>query len=141
MNSLCYTEFFRYYYVSTVSNKNDWQPVELTDDMLETNIGVISYYLSVISLISSPEKLKCWNVSSVLRYFIPSKNRNYIVYVHHLLIPFYTFLRESGLKSDNIYNNKLAAPDAMEILNRNRSVIEPNCELVDEALLSYKILK
>ena len=141
MNSLCYTEFFRYYYVSTISNKNDWQPVPLTDDMLETNIGVISYYLSVISLMSSPEKLKCRNVSSVLRYFTPSKNRNYIVYAHHLLILFYTFLTESGLKSDNIYNNKLAAPDVMEILNRNRSFIEPYCELVDEALLRYKILK
>ena len=38
VNSLCYTEFLRYYYVSTISNKDDWQPVELTDDMLETNI-------------------------------------------------------------------------------------------------------
>ena len=33
---LCYAEFLRYYYVCTISNKNDWQPVEPTDDILET---------------------------------------------------------------------------------------------------------
>ena len=37
-NSLCYAEFLRYCYVSTISNENDWQFVELTDDILETNL-------------------------------------------------------------------------------------------------------
>ena len=51
MNFSYYSEFLRYHYVSTISNENDWQSVELTDDVLETNLAVTSYYLSVILLI------------------------------------------------------------------------------------------
>ena len=31
---------------SAISGETDWQPVELTDDMLETNLTVLSYYPS-----------------------------------------------------------------------------------------------
>ena len=91
VNSLCYAEFLRYYYISTISNENDWQPVELTDDMLELILTVTSHYPPVISLMPSPDELKCGKVPSVLRYFTPNKNRNYEVYAHHLLILFYPF--------------------------------------------------
>ena len=91
VNSLCYAEFGRYYYISTISNENDWQPLKLTDDMLETNLAVTSHYPPVIPLLSSPDKLKCWNVPSFLTYFTPNKNRNYEVYSLHLLILFYPF--------------------------------------------------
>ena len=91
VNSLCYAEFVRYNYVSTISNKNDWRPLKLTDDMLETNLAVTSNYPPVIPLLSSPDKLKCWNVPSFLTYFTPNKNRNYEVYSLHLLILFYPF--------------------------------------------------
>ena len=63
----------------------------LTDDMLETNIAVTSHYPPVIPLMASPDKLKCWKVPSVLRYFTPNKNRIYKVYAHYLLILFYPF--------------------------------------------------
>ena len=65
--------------------------MELTDDMLETNLVVKNHYPPVIPLMSSPDKLKCQKVPSVLRYFTPNKNKNYEVYVHHLLILFYPF--------------------------------------------------
>ena len=129
VNSLCYTQFFRYYYVSTISNENDWQPVELI------------HYPSVIVLISSPEKLKCRKVSSVLRYFTPNKNRNYEFYANHLLILFYPFRTESYLKSDNSYTKKFTASDLIDIVNGNRSTLEPYCELIDEALIRYIGLK
>ena len=111
VNSLCYAVFLRYYYVSTMSNENDWQPVELADDMLETNLTVTSLYPSLILLMSSSEKLKCRKDPYVLRFLTPNKNRNYEVYAHHLLIPFYPFQTESDLKSDNSYTKKLAALD------------------------------
>ena len=76
VNSLCYAVCLRYYYVSTISKENDWQPVELTDDRLETNLTVISHDPSLIPLMSSPEKLKCRKDPSVLRYLTPIKNRN-----------------------------------------------------------------
>ena len=70
-----------------------------------------------------------------MRYFRPNKNRNYEVYVHHLLILFYRFRTESDLSSDNSYTNKLPAPDVIDNVNRNTSIIESSCELVDEAML------
>ena len=65
--------------------------MELADDMLEANLAVASHYPRVIPLMSSPDKLKCRKVPSVLRYFTPNKNRNYEVYANHLLILFYPF--------------------------------------------------
>ena len=44
VNSLCYAEFLRFYYVSIISNENDSQSVELSDDILETNLAVTSHY-------------------------------------------------------------------------------------------------
>ena len=137
VNSLCYAEFLRYYYVSAISNENDWQPLELTDDMLETNLAVASHYPPVIPLMSSPDKLKYWSVPSVLTYFTPNNNRNHEVYSLHLLILFYPFRTESDLKKDNSYSKKLAARDVIDTVNRNRSITENYCELADEALLKY----
>ena len=134
-NSLCYAEFLRYCYVSTISNENDWQFVELTDDILETNLPVTSHHSLVIPLMPSPDKLKCRKVPSVLKYFTLNKSRNYEVYVHHLLILFYQFGTESILKGENSYTKKVAARDAIDTVNRNRSIVELYCELANEALL------
>ena len=41
--------------------------------------------------------------------------------------------------TDKSYIKKLTAPDVTDIVNRNRSIIEICCELVDEALLRYNI--
>ena len=107
--------------------------MELTDDMLETNLEGKSHYRPVIPLMSSPDKLKCRKVTSVLRYLTPIKNKIYEVYAHHLLILFYPIRAESDLKSDNSYTEELAARDVIDTVNRNKSIIEPYCELIDEA--------
>ena len=44
---------------------------------------------------------------------------------------------KSGLKSDNSYTNKSVTCHVIDIVDRNRSIKEPYCELVDEALLRY----
>ena len=127
VNSLCYAEFLRFYYVSIISNENDSQSVELSDDILETNLAVTSHYPPIFPPMSSPDQLKCWKVPSVLRYFTPNKNRNYEVYAHQIL--FYPLRTESGLKSDSSYTKKLAAHNLIDIVKRKRSIIEPYCEL------------
>ena len=71
-----------------------------------------------------------------MRYFTSNKNRNYKVYAHHLFL-FYPFRTESDLKGDNSYTDKLASHDVINIANKNRSIIEPFCELVDKTLLRY----
>ena len=86
---------------------------------------------------ASPDKLKCPKAPSVLRYFTPNKNRNYKVYSPYLLILFYPFRTESDLKSDNISTKNLESRDVIDTVNRNRSIIQPYCELADEALLRY----
>ena len=79
---ICFKEFFMFCRIpwissdSAISGETDWQPVELTDDMLETNLTALSHYPSPIPLMSSPEKLECWKVPSVLRHFMTNKNRN-----------------------------------------------------------------
>ena len=129
VNSLFYTQFFRYYYVSTISNENDWRPVELI------------HYPSVICVNIISRETKMPESPFCLRYFTPNKNRNYEFYANHLLILFYPFRTESNLKSDNSYTKKFTAFDLIYIVNGNRSIIELYCELVDEALIRYIGLK
>ena len=76
LNTLCCAGFLRYYYVSTISNENYWQPVELTDEMFEINLAVTSHYSSTIPLMPSPKKPKCFKLFSVSRYVTSNKNRN-----------------------------------------------------------------
>lgn len=52
--------------------------------------------------------------------------------LHFLFNPFQT---ELDLKIDNSCTKKLEAPDVIDIVNRNRSIIKPYCELFDEAML------
>ena len=39
VNLICYAEFLRYYYLAAKPQDNDWQPVELFDDLLENNFS------------------------------------------------------------------------------------------------------
>ena len=104
--------------------------------MLETNLAITSHYSSVIHLMSSQKKLKCRKVPSALRYFTSNKNKNYGAYAHHPLILFLQFRTESDLKSDNSFTRKPAEHDVIGIVNRNKSIIEPYSELLDEIRFS-----
>ena len=83
---------------------------------------------------SSPDKFRSRKVPSVLRF--KKKNRNYEVYAQYLHFLFNPFQTELDLKIENSCTKKLEAPDVTDIVNRNRSIIEPYCELFDEAMLS-----
>ena len=50
---------------------------------------------------------------------------------------FYPFRTETDVKSDNSYTKNPAPRNVTGTANRNRSIIEPYCKLVDEALLRY----
>ena len=86
---------------------------------------------------SSPDKFRSRKVPSVLRLKKKKKkNRNYEVYAQYLHFLFNPFQTELDLKIENSCTKKLKAPDVIDIVNRNRSIIEPYCELFDEAMLS-----
>ena len=112
VNLLCYAEFLRYYYLAAKPRDNDWQPVELSDDLLENNFSN-EIYPSVIPLMTCNDKLKCRKVPSVLRLFTPNKDKDYELYVHHLLMLYYPFRKESDLTSGSppSCTNKLAEVD------------------------------
>lgn len=56
----CYADFLRYYYSAQgkVVDKNDHQPEELLDELVEENHMLKVNYSNVIPLMSSNEKLK-----------------------------------------------------------------------------------
>ena len=108
--------------------------MELTDKMWKTNLVVTNLYPSAIPLVSSPDKLRSRKVPSVSR-LKKKKKRNYEVYAHYLHFLFNPFQTELDLKIDNSCTKKLEAPDVIDIVNRNRSIIKPYCELFDEAML------
>ena len=138
LNKFCYAEFFRFYYIVPSANENDWQSMELKDELLEVN-SPATHYPNVISLMSSKEKMKFRKLPSVLRYFTPNKNRDYESYAHHLLLLFYPFRDELDLKVaiPPSYTNKIAEPGVIDIINTNRALTEPFSDAVDEALLQY----
>ena len=134
----CYAEFLKFYYTVPSANENDWQPMELKDELLEVNSPATGYPI-VIPLMSSKKKMKCRKLPSVLRYFTPNKNQDYESYADHLLLLFYPFGDESDLKVGipPSYTNNIAEPGVIDIINTNRALIEPFSDAVDEALLQY----
>ena len=51
LNDFCYAEFLRHYYLAPHIKENDWQPVELSDEILENNF-TDQVYPSVVPLMS-----------------------------------------------------------------------------------------
>ena len=73
LNKFCYAEYLRFYHIVPSANENNWQPMELKDELLEVNSPPAGYPI-VISLMSSKEKMKCRKLPSAFRYFTPNKN-------------------------------------------------------------------
>ena len=95
----------------------------------------------VIPLMSSKEKLKCRNVKAVLRYHQPSPNRDIEKFAHHMLFSLYLFRIEEHLKLPPItgtYFKKLQEPGVLDVINRNRAIMEPFSDVVDKALLNLQ---
>ena len=95
----------------------------------------------VIPLMSSKEKLKCQNVKAVLRYHQPSPNRDIEKFAHLMLFSFYQFRIEEYLKLPPItgtYFKKLQEPGVLDVINRNRAIMEQFSKVVDEALLNLQ---
>ena len=76
---------------ATKDLENDYQPVILDDELLET-YRKDSNYPKEIPLMSSKEKLKCGKVKPVLRYYQPNPNKAFETYAYHLLFRFTHFV-------------------------------------------------
>ena len=96
--------------------------------------------VSTITLMISHEKLKCRQVKTVLRYFVPNRHKFPEKYAHHLLFMFYPFRNEEHLKSSNsgTFSEKLQEPGVLNVVNRNKQIFEPFGDLVDTAMLNRR---
>ena len=137
-NLICYAEFLHYYYLAAKLQDNDWQPVELSDDLVENNF-LNKIYPPIIPLMTCNYKLECRKVTFVSLLFTPNKGKDYELYAHHLLMLYYLFQKESDLKSGSApsYTNKLSKVDILQIVNENGQKVKPYANLVDEALIRH----
>ncbi|XP_066910247.1 uncharacterized protein [Clytia hemisphaerica] len=140
VSNMCYAEFLRFYSIMYVENKeNDCQPNELVDDLVESNHPT-NGYPNIVPLLSSRDKLKCRKVPLVLRLHEPNRNKHPEDYAHHLLMLYYPFRNENELLSQehNSYTQKLFEPGVVEMIERNRALIQPYSGLVDDALVRFR---
>ena len=105
--------------------------------MMDLNHGEFRYPDKVELMTLNNEKLKRRRVRAVLRYHQPNPQKNTEQYAHHLLFTFYPFRDEAYLKSLSMtgtYFAKLQEPGVMDIINKNKGIMEPFGEIVDQAL-------
>ena len=107
----------------------------LGDTIMESNHAE-THFPKVVPLMKFKEKLHWRKVKAVLRYHQSSPTKHIEQYPHHLLFLFYPFQDEEKLKSSLFadYVMTLQEPGVMDIINRNRSLMEPFIEIVEEAL-------
>ena len=85
-------------------------------------------YPKVIPLMPLEEKLKCRNVEADLRYHQPSSNekRKVCSRYHILLLSILT----------QTYFEKLQEPGVLDVIKRNRAMMKPFSDVVDEVLIN-----
>ena len=101
LDSFCYAEFLRFYYVAsnTKSTENEYQPEELSNELIEYIHNIDHIYPKVIPLMSSREKLKCQKVPYVLQFYVPDQLTQPEEYAHHMLFMYYSSLLQVKMTS------------------------------------------
>ena len=117
------------------TNENDYQQEQLTDHFIQENLTLQHNYPNVVPLMSSKEKLKCRKTPVVLQYYEPNRHVLPEYCYHHILFMYYPIRRKDELKGRNppTYSQKFNESEVAAAVNRNRRLIEPHTELVDEA--------
>ena len=89
---------------------------------------------------SCSKKLRCRKVPCILRYHVPNRNKFPEKFAHHILFLFCPFRSEAELLSTEFhtYVDKLSEPGILEIINFNKSIVEPYTDLVDEAFIRFR---
>ena len=116
------------------SKDNIYQPEILVDDLIENNHASDILYPSSIPITSANEKLKCRKVPYVLNFHVPNQHTHPEEYAHHLLFMYFPFRKETELKLNNSYAERLNSSNVLEIIKLNRIKIEPYTLPVENAL-------
>ena len=121
LDSFCYAEFLKF------TENDDYQPEELSNELIEDIHNIDHIYPKVIPLMPSKEKLKCQKVPYVLQFYVPNQQTQPSEYAHHMLFMYYPFRSQNDLKSGNppTYSNKLRESNVIELVNQNHLKVEP----------------
>ena len=135
---LCYALFIIRYQLQPKPIKNDSQPEVLDDKLFETDHSIADSYPDVL-IYSSGKRLHYRKVELILRHHVPNNFKDPEGYTHHLLFIFYPFHDECELKvgEPSSYSSKLSEPGVIEVINNNKSLVEPYSDLVNDAFLDY----
>ena len=119
--------------------ENVSQPEEQVDKISETHHFIINSHIELL-ILSSGERLHYCKVELVLRYQIHNKFKDPEGYADHLLFMVYSFRDECELKLGQppSYSSKVSESGALEIVNDNKSLVEPYSDLVNTAFLNYR---
>ena len=119
--------------------ENDSQPEILDDKLFEANHSTTDSYPDVL-ILSSGERLYYRKVELVLWYHVSIEFKDPQGYAHHLLFMLYPFRYECELKvgQPSSYSSKLSETGVIEVINNNKSLIEPYSDLVNDAFLNYR---
>ena len=102
--------------------------------MIENNHASDILYPSSIPITSANEKLKFRKVPYVLNFHVPNQHTHPEEYAHHLLFMYFPFRKETELKLNNSYAERLNSSNVLEIIKLNRIKIEPYTLPVENAL-------
>ena len=110
--------------------ENVSQPEEQVDKIIETHHSIINSHIELL-ILSSGERLQ---------YQIHNKFKDPEGYADHLLFMVYSFRDECELKLGQppSYSSKVSESGALEIVNDNKSLVEPYSDLVNTAFLNYR---
>ena len=142
-DAMCFAKFISYYYIGTKSIKEieiDCHPIVLDEDLMKSD-SVKCIYATVIPLMSAKESFKGRNLKAVWQYHQPSPNRDIEKFAHHMLLFFYSFRVEEYLKLQpitGIYLENRQKPGVLDVINRNRAMMEPLSDVVDNALMNLQ---
>ena len=140
-NQLCHASFLKKYQLLPKQVENDSQPNELSDEVIEENHSVNNNnsYPNRITL-STGEKLVHRKVEFALRYHVPNKYKDLEAYANHFLFMFYPFRNEEQLKTGEpfSYSAKLLETQVINIINENKSLVEPFSDMVDEDFFHFQ---
>ena len=141
LNSFCFAEFLRHYYIvsNNENKKNDYQPEQLTDKLVEFNHCMNSMSPKVMPSMNSSERLKYCKIPFVSLFHVLNRETHPEEYAHHLLFMYLPFRNEMNWNMVNppSYAGKLAAPGVIDILNNKKSLVDPFTDIAENAFERY----
>ena len=127
LRNLCLAEFATMYHENVSYDDNDFQS-NTSPDPTDINDKKLVELPNLIKFSASGEILPRRNRRIVLRYQKPNKEIHPEKYAHRLMILFYPFTDEKQLVINESRLSKLNEENALEIINQNKQIFEPNSD-------------